>query len=531
MIRSLLRLIPRGVRRLGWGAAAGWCALNTVASGCRARPPIDADLVIVDVTVIDGTDSPPANHRSVAVKGDRIVAVGPALELKAAPRAVVVDGRGKYLVPGLWDMHVHLDGYDEAAFPLFLANGVTSIREMGGDLTRLLALRGRIKAGTLIGPDLLIAGPTLDAPFAVEAFRTNPMGSGRRAVSDSADGAAAVDDLFAAGVDQIKVHSMTPRSAYYGIVAEARKRGIPVVGHVPDSLVPEDVIRAGQRTIEHDFKIAFGATGRSRPIMDWMLRSMQRQLDRTGPRTDINALFSLRLAGDDSARASADEQVAGRFARWAAGAPVWFDPTLAADEAEILANDPSIQNRPEIKYIPLNVRSFHDGPQSSGTPTAAEIEASRRLFANVMTMFRPLVAAGAKFVTGSDVPVPPLVPGFSIHRELELLVTMGLDPKRALQAATRNAAEAAGKLAESGTIEVGKRASLVLLNADPLAEIGNSKGIEAVILRGRLVGRAALDQMLSASEGAAVDREHSPADRRVRHRSFEGLLANYTKLV
>ncbi len=238
-----------------------------------------------------------------------------------------------------------------------------------------------------------------------------------------------------------------------------------------------------------------------------MLRAMQRQLDRTGRQTDYNALFSLRIAGDDSARASADQQVAGRFARLAAEAPFWFDPTLVADEAEILANDPVIRNRPEIKYIPLIARSFRDGPQSSGASSPAEIEASRRLFANVMTMFKPLVVARAKFVTGSDVPVFPLVPGFSIHRELELLVTMGLDPKAALQAATRNAAEAAGKLAESGTIEVGKRASAVLLDADPLADIRNIGTIQAVILRGRWLDRAELDRMLSAAEAAAGDRE------------------------
>ncbi len=476
---------------------AGWTA------ACRPRPPVDADLLVLDVTLIDGTDRPAASHQSVGIKGDRIVFVGPAREMLPGQGAMKVDGRGKYLVPGFWDMHAHLFGYQEAAFPLFLANGVTSIRDMGGDLNQLLGLRRRVQSGAVLGPDLLIAGPTLDAPYAVRAFRNTRMGSGRRAVRDSAEGAAIVDTLFEAGVDQIKVHSMTPRSAYFGILAAAKTRGIPVVGHIPDSVGPEEAVRAGQRTIEHDFKIAFAMTRRARSIEEWMLASMQRQLDRTRARPAYDPLFLLRIAGDDSARATADTAVASSFARWVADAPVWFDPTLVADEAEIRVNEPAIRDRPDLKYIPKSARSFHDGPPGSKVPTKAQIDAGRREFDNVLRMFGPLVAAGAKFVTGSDIPVPPLVPGFSIHRELELMVTMGLEPNRVLAAATRNAAEAAGRLAESGTIEVGKRASLLLLDADPLADITNTRRIRAVVVRGRLLDRPTLDRMLSDAEAYA----------------------------
>jgi imidazolonepropionase-like amidohydrolase len=137
------------------------------------------------------------------------------------------------------------------------------------------------------------------------------------------------------------------------------------------------------------------------------------------------------------------------------------------------------------------------------TVSEAVLEAARRQWREVLAMFRPLVQAGAKFVTGSDVPVLPLVPGFSIHWELEQLVTMGLTPGKALQAGTRNAAEAAGKLSESGTVEVGKAADLMLLDADPLANISNTRQIRAVVTRGRVLDRTTLDRMLDEAEAFA----------------------------
>jgi imidazolonepropionase-like amidohydrolase len=169
----------------------------------------------------------------------------------------------------------------------------------------------------------------------------------------------------------------------------------------------------------------------------------------------------------------------------------------------IRSNEPSIRQRPEWKYIPPVARAFEEGSPPDSNASDAVLEAARLQWRDVLDMFRPLVLAGAKFVAGSDVPVLPLVPGFSIHWELEQLVTMGLSPAQAIQAGTRNAADAAGKLGHTGTVEAGKVADLLLLDADPLASISNTRRIHAVLTRGRVLDRAVLDRMLVEAEAFA----------------------------
>lgn len=474
--------------------------------GCTGGP-VDSDLVIEHVTLIDGTDVPPRADMSVAIKGEQIVAIAPSNELGRPPAtAVRIDARGKYLIPGLWDMHVHLFGYNEHAFPLFLANGVTTIRDVGGDLGLVIRLRGEIRAQRMLGPTMLVAGPTLDAEYMVQAVSGTPFSVARAPVADSAAGAGMVDSLARAEVDQIKVHSMTPRVAYFAILAQARQHGLPVVGHIPDSVLPDEAIAAGQRTIEHDFRISVGMSPAGPAITGWMLAAMQRHIDSTRSHPNYNPLFGSRIAADDSARLTFDSATAAGFAARAARAAVWFDPTLAADEAMIRVNDPSVRQRPEWKYIPPSARMFEDGPPPAASPSAAELETARLAWRGVLDMFRPLVQAGVKFVAGSDVPVLPLVPGFSIQWELEQLVAMGLSPGQAVQAGTRNAADAAGRLGQVGTVEVGKVADLVLLDADPLASIANTRRIQAVVTRGRVLDRATLDRMLAEAEAFAKRR-------------------------
>jgi imidazolonepropionase-like amidohydrolase len=483
--------------------------LAVLLSGCAAERRTDPDLVIEHVTLIDGTDAPSRGDISVAIKGETIVAVAPSRELgRLTTTAVRIDGRRKYLMPGLWDMHVHLFGYDEHAFPLFLANGVTTIRDVGGNLEQVLRLRGEIRATRLLGPTMLVAGPTLDAEYMVRAVGGTPFAGARATVSDSSSGTRMVDSLARAGVDQIKVHSMTPRAAYFAILAEAQRRGIPVVGHIPDSVLPDEAIAGGQRTIEHDFRISLGMSPVGRGITAWMLAAMQRHLDSTRLHPHYNPLFVPRIAADDSGRRTFDSATAAGFAARAAKAAVWFDPTLAADEAMIRVSDPSVRQRPEWKYIPQRARAIEDGLPAVASPSAAELMTARGEWQDVLAMFRPLVRAGAKFVAGSDIPTLPLAPGFSLHWELEELVAMGLSSRQAIQAATRNAADAVGRLGQVGTVEVGRSADLVLLDADPLTSIGNTRRIRAVITRGRLLDRAMLDRMLAEAEAFANRERH-----------------------
>lgn len=477
------------------GLFVGLVAALTAA--CQRGKPVDATVAIEHVTLIDGTDRGARPEMTVAIVDDRIVAVGPSAEITLGQVENRVDGKGMYLIPGLWDMHVHLMIYKEHALPLFLANGVTTIREVGGDLKEVGWIRQEVKAGRMMGPDVMIAGPTLDAVQITRAFPEV-----RAAVPTPEAGRAMVDSLAGLDVDVIKVHSMTPRAAYFAILDEAKKKGIPVVGHVPDSVSIEEAIDSGQRTIEHDFGIAFANSPRGRDLRARLMAAQAAYARRAGDGFKVGAAFQIRLAWHDSAMANYSYQPAAVFARTAAKRPVWFDPTLLAVNKTVLASEPGAWDLPELKFVPKAAREFNDVTPPKAHPTQADVDAGRAEWANLLRTFRELVREKAKFLAGTDVPVMPLVPGFSLHREMRLLVEAGLTPLEAIQAASRNGAQSMNQ-ADRGTIESGKLASMVLLGADPLKDIGNLDAVRTVVLRGRLLDRATLDRMLRDAEAYA----------------------------
>ncbi|MGE0554750.1 MAG: hypothetical protein AB7R55_15080, partial [Gemmatimonadales bacterium] len=292
-------------------------ALLAVAllAACGDDGPIDRGILIEHVTLIDGTDRGAVPAMAVAVSGDRIVAVGPAGTLEVGPDVARIDGTGKFLIPGLWDMHVHQFGYDEHGFPLFLANGVTTIRDVGGRLDRVGYLRQESRYRRLLGPRVLIAGPMLESEIVVEASQGTIAEGASVATPDSATAVAVVDSLARAGVDHIKVHGATPRVAYFAAAAAAKRHGLPLVGHVPDSVMPREAIEAGQRTIEHGSKQAFANSARGRELSDWMLARRSEQL---ASGEGVAALFRNRILADDSASAAYDLATAQEFARFAA---------------------------------------------------------------------------------------------------------------------------------------------------------------------------------------------------------------------
>ncbi len=469
-------------------------------AGCGGGDGPAASIAFEHVTLIDGTDAGARPNMTVAIDGDRIVAVGPSGKVKLGSVETRVDATGMYLIPGLWDSHVHVGGYKERALPLFLANGVTTIREVGGDLAETGYLRQEVRFGRMLGPDVLISGPVLDAPQVVALVPV-----GRAAVPTAESGRKMVDSLASLGIDQIKVHSLTPRAAYFAILAEAKKRGIPVVGHVPDSVTIEEAIDSGQRSIEHDFGIAFASSARGAELRARFLAAESKYIASAGKRFKVLLPFEMRLAWADSAEAAFDFPTASGFAKKAAAAEVWFDPTLVVLHYMFLVNEPGAWDLPELRFAPRAVKDNLDGPGPSPSPKAADIELGRARWAAEVKLFRELVREKVRFLAGTDTDVMPLVPGFSLHRELGLLVEIGLTPLEAIQAATRNPAEAARK-EDRGTVEVGRRADLVLLSADPLADIGNLKSVMTVVANGRLLERATLDRMLQDAENYAAQR-------------------------
>ena len=250
---------------------------------------------IENVTVIDATGAPPQPHRTVIVLDGKIEAiydVGDSLGRKLS--GIHVDGTGKFLIPGLWDMHVHMVFGDwfprgkEVTLPLFIANGITGVRDMGGELEVLQQWRKEISAGTLVGPRMVISGPMLDGP--------QPRFPSSIAIKTPEDGRRAVDDLKRRGADFIKLQSLIPREAVFAIADEARKQGITFVGHVPDSVRASEASNAGQKSFEHLIGVFEGSS----PLEDEFLKGGKNE-------TEISFHYLRSCAGGRAVRVAGEE--------------------------------------------------------------------------------------------------------------------------------------------------------------------------------------------------------------------------------
>jgi imidazolonepropionase-like amidohydrolase len=400
-------------------------------------------LALVRVTIIDLSGAPPARDMTVVVAGGRIAAVGRRNRVRVPKGARLIDASGKFLIPGLWDMHAHLgdDDFDrEAHLPLFIANGVTGIRLMTGSPKQHL-WRREIENGSRAGPRMVIASREIDESQTSEA-------EAREAVRGAAR----------EGADFFKVYDGLPRASYYALVDEARRLGLPVEGHVPASLTAVEVSRAGQKSIEH-------------------------------------------LSG--LAGAKADDAKAAPLLALFRKNRTWQCPTLVMRHNYATLDDPRRADDPRLKYVKPSWRErwLRMSKESLSWPPgegAARRESVRREKRLVGMMQR----AGVPVLAGTDDANPYSFPGFSLHDELSMLVEAGLTPRQALRAATTNAAMFLGRLDSLGTVARGKLADLVLLDADPLMDISNTRRIYGVVARGRFLDRAELNRMLAAVEAA-----------------------------
>lgn len=437
-------------------------------AACRTVPPQapgerapvttpDGSIAFVGVNVIPMTrNAGLLRNQVVIVRDGRIESVGSEAVTPVPKGAVRIDGRDKYLIPGLADMHVHLEYFeDPSMLRLFTSNGVTFVRSMDGR-PRILDWKKRIARGDLEGPSILTAGPLLDGSPPVRPDNT--------IVRNAGEAKVAVAEQKAAGYDFIKVYTNLSTKAYEAILAEAQELGMPVAGHVPRNSA---LVKALQHhaSIEHltDFdELIEAETSLVRGRFDW-------------------SKLHLGMESDPKKITAAAKRVAK--------AGVAIVPTLVqADHAlarpETLA---SWMNRDELKLVPPDVRSFWADRVRSASERIHDEDWAivERGTANRMALVRALDAEGATLLAGTDTPNPFVVPGVSMHRELELLVRAGLTPKEALATATREAAISVGEGGEWGTIEAGKRADLVLLDANPLESIGATARIVRVMVRGR----------------------------------------------
>jgi imidazolonepropionase-like amidohydrolase len=474
-------------------------ALAAHCARCAEVPsPPRSAVVFAHVTVIDVSGKAPQTDQSVVVGDGRITALGKAREVAAPRNAKVVDASGKYLIPGLWDMHVHFMIKSYGA--LFVANGVTGVRVMWGnppDDEKILPpgfhnrWREEFSAGKAIGPRMVIASGIVDGP--------NPIWPGSVVVRNAAEGREAVRAAKKAGVDFIKVYELIPADAYFAIAEECKNLGIPFAGHVPQVITAAQASDAGQRTMEHLFGILPGCSTRQDELMKKRVETLK----------DSKGLATLRAIWDrehDVVRDTYSEVKAqALFARLKTNG-TWQCPTLAVSRAVSWIDDPAFTNDPRLKYTPASVQAFWN-PKNDfrfKTKTPADYARMKKDFEREVALSAAMKKAGVGFLAGTDELNPYCFPGFSLHDELALLVRAGFSPLEALQSATINPALYLGKEKTLGTIEVGKDADLVLLDANPLDDIHNTTKIRAVVANGRLYDHGALDRILADAEKSAA---------------------------
>ena len=444
------------------------------------------ELVITHVTVIDATGAASQDDMTVVIKGNRIAAIKKSAPAETEKEARVVDASGKYLIPGLWDMHVHLFNHvnpgppGEYYFPLLIANGVTSVRDMWtklDDVEQVQKWRKQFSEGATI-PRIVLAGTLIDG--------ANPVWPEADTVAIADDARKMVDKVKAGGADFVKVYWNLSREEYFAIADECRKQGIPFAGHVPFSVSAAEASDSGQRSIEHLTEISFTCSAKEKEF---------RKVDpkKWGPKYEMEVLRSFD-----------QKKCEGLFSRFVKNR-TWQVPTLVIyhklilKEAELLSDD-------RLKYIPASKReewkSFFD-LMKNRTPEQADY--GNRLWQTNLNLVGAMRRAGVEFMAGTDmgIAVSYIYAGFSLHDELALLVQAGFTPMEALQAGTRNASRFAEKLDSIGTIEQGKIADLVLLDANPLENITNTQKIDAVILDGKLISKESLQQMLAEVEASA----------------------------
>lgn len=412
---------------------------------------------LVDIAVVDVIRGKIIPHMTVAITDSMITAIAPRKAFTIAHNAKVINCKGKFLIPGLWDMHVHLGNATHHSLPLFVANGVTGVRDMGTkSFDSILSWRSRIRFGKIVGPHIISPGPILNSGTNLPDFQV--------AVNSPEEAICVVDSLSRIGVDFIKVHAGLSKETYYAIAKRAVDHQLPFAGHIPASSVSvglsgEDAAEAGQHSLEHLQGIPFARD---------TIKAYQHMYP---TEESLRHLFAALKKNN-----------------------TYITPTLSvyhipADYQAIGKNQDSL-----LKYLSPELIAFW-GSQTGDWPKRNKAFISWMLKARA-NMIPALQDAGIPLLAGTDTGFPFVLPGFGLHQELLYLVAAGLTPMEALRTATINPADFFGKAHKLGSIEKGKLADMVILNADPLADIGNIRSIETVIVNGKIYTRCSLNDIL-----------------------------------
>jgi imidazolonepropionase-like amidohydrolase len=402
-----------------------------------ALPLAAAGIAIQDVTVIDVASGTARPHMTVVIDEGKISRVGAASSTQILAATRVIAGKDKFLIPGLWDMHVHL--YYKQYLPLFLAFGVTGVQDMGSDFAKVKIWRDEIEKGSAIGPRIVTSGPPVDGGPSEDPKL--PLIVARNAEQ----GRQAFDQLYKMDVDFIKILSRLPRDAYFALAEQARHWDLRMVGHVPSNVTAQEAVEARQKSLEHMFGIT-----KSVSTDEEAVRFFER-CTLTGTRVSPTLVLWLRMSHID---------------------------------------DTKLMSDPQLASVPASIRGTW--PDVSDDPVSLKVQIWR-----IYRLVALAKRAKTEILAGTDTGDPYVIPGAALQDELEQLVEAGLTPREALEAATLAPARFFEAEKEMGSIEKGKLADLVLLGANPLDDIRNVRKVEGVFSHGRYYARKDLDGLLN----------------------------------
>lgn len=459
----------------------GLACLVPLASRAQSKQFDSRPLEITDVTVIDTTGGPSKPGQTVVVEGNRISQVGDAKKVHVPKGAQVVNARGLYAIPGLWDMHVRIRETDRT-FPLLIANGVLGVRELGGSLEQLKRWRSQVASGELLGPRMVISGPLVDGVNPVPADDS-------MVVHNPAEARAAVDSLKQGNVDFIGVSGSLTADEYNALVEESKKLGVPFAGELPQGVWATDASTAGQLSIEH----LAGSIEESSKNFDQIVH-----LNDAPPASPAEKiaraldLLKLESGGFDPERLK--NLIAIFVNNGTRQVPMLMSSKILSSLGDgAMANDPrfaNISSQMKKEWNEMRERLIADKPPEYWTLRKAAYQQE-------LAISREYHRGGVLMLGGTGAgEIPFVIPGYGLHEELATLVETGFTPLEALQSVTLEAAKLMDRSDEFGQVANGKDADFVLLDANPLDDIHNTQKIRAVIVQGKYLDRAALDAMV-----------------------------------
>ncbi len=485
-------------------SAALLFALNIAA----AQP-----MSFTNVTVIDVREGVAKPAMTVIINGEHITAVGPVNSTEIPTDATVIDATGKYIIPGLWDMHSHTWNAEDTrkiVFPLEITHGVVGIRNMCGDCRgdnlncidratyeEIEVIKKEIEQGKLIGPKMYNASSFLDGKHSNKKEAL--------IITSPAQAREVVRDHKRKGFDLLKVYEYLDRDVFLALADEATKVNIEIGGHVPWAVTVKEAVEAGQKSIEHGYGLFEAVSGMENTFVEERMQALSnaefswknRGNLLNGPNGQFTRMLNLK-----EERFMLKDSLVQDLAKILKENNSWIVPTFAMDAVFLKYRE--MTNHDLMKYIPLRQREEWGKVIEEYAGIDEKYKQAGQIWVkDSKKLINQFHKAGVGILAGTDCDVKLIVPGYHLHKELEFMVEAGLTPLEALQTATLNAAKYFGREAETGTIEKGKIADLVLLDSNPLEDITNTQKIQAVILNGRHFDRQELDEMLEETEKAA----------------------------